>query len=90
MSRGNTATTPAGGHDDVLPDDQSFALAPEELARGRFVFGDPAQVSDRILEYREALGMNVFGLRMHWVGMPHALVMRSVGMFCDKVLPAIR
>lgn len=78
------------GQDDVLPEDQSFALAPEELAAGRFVIGDPAYVIDRILEYREALGMNVFGLRMHWVGMPHALVMKSLSLFCDKVLPAIR
>jgi len=32
----------------------------------------------------------VFGLRMHWVGMPHALVLKSLERFCDKVLPAIR
>ena len=77
------------GQDEVLPDDQSFALPPEELAAGRFVIGDPACVIERILEYREALGMNVFGLRMHWVGMPHAMVMKSLEKFCDKVLPAI-
>jgi alkanesulfonate monooxygenase SsuD/methylene tetrahydromethanopterin reductase-like flavin-dependent oxidoreductase (luciferase family) len=75
--------------DDVLPDDQSFALAPAELAAGRFVIGDPAYVIERILQYREALGMNVFGLRMHWVGMPHAMVTKSLGLFCEKVLPAI-
>lgn len=78
------------GQDDVLPEDQTFALPPDELAAGRFVIGDSDYVIDRILEYREALGMNVFGLRMHWVGMPHAMVMKSVGLFCDKVLPAIR
>lgn len=78
------------GQDDVLPEDQTFALPPEELAQGRFVLGSPEQVSERILEYREALGMTVFGLRMHWIGMPHALVMKSLERFCDKVLPAIR
>lgn len=33
--------------------------------------------------------MNVFGLRMHWVGMPHAMMMASLERFCDQVLPAI-
>ena len=78
------------GQDAVLPEDQSFALPPDELARGRFVIGDPSEVAERILEYRDALGMNVFGLRMHWVGMPHALVLKSLDRLCDKVLPAIR
>jgi alkanesulfonate monooxygenase SsuD/methylene tetrahydromethanopterin reductase-like flavin-dependent oxidoreductase (luciferase family) len=78
------------GQDEVLPEEQSFALAPEELAHGRFIIGDAAYVTERMLEYREALGMTVFGLRMHWVGMPHALNMHSLGLFCDKVLPALR
>jgi alkanesulfonate monooxygenase SsuD/methylene tetrahydromethanopterin reductase-like flavin-dependent oxidoreductase (luciferase family) len=78
------------GQDDVLPEDQTFALPPEELAADRFVIGDPAYVVDRILEYREALGMNVFGMRMHWVGMPHAMVMKSVSRLCEHVLPHIR
>ena len=62
--------------------------AGEDIA-GRFVIGDPALVIDRILQYREALGMNVFGLRMHWVGMPHAMMMASLEKFCDQVLRAI-
>jgi len=78
------------GQDDVLPVDQSFALPPQQLAQGRFIIGDAAAVTERILEYREALGMTVFGLRMHWVGMPHALNVKSLERFCDKVLPAIR
>lgn len=77
------------GQDDVLPEDQTFALPPEELAKGRFVIGSPEQVTERILEYRDALGMTVFGLRMHWIGMPHDLVMKSVERFCEKVLPAL-
>ena len=75
------------GQDDVLPEDQTFALPPEELAKGRFVIGNPEQVTERILEYREALGMTVFGLRMHWIGMPHNLAMKSIERFCEKVLP---
>lgn len=78
------------GQDDVLPEGQTFALPPAELAAGRFVIGDPAYVIDRIFEYREALGMTIFGLRMHWVGMPHAMAMKSIDLFCEKVLPAIR
>jgi len=77
------------GQDEVLPAEQSFAKPPQELAQGRFIIGDAASVTERILEYREALGMTVFGLRMHWVGMPHALNVRSLHRFCDKVLPAI-
>jgi hypothetical protein len=50
----------------------------------------PACITERILEYREALGMTVFGLRMHWVGMPHALNLKSLGLFCETVLPALQ
>jgi alkanesulfonate monooxygenase SsuD/methylene tetrahydromethanopterin reductase-like flavin-dependent oxidoreductase (luciferase family) len=77
------------GQDSVLPTDQSFALPPEELARGRFVIGGPGTVAERLIEYRESLGMNVLGLRMHWVGMPHALVAGSLERFCERVLPAL-
>jgi alkanesulfonate monooxygenase SsuD/methylene tetrahydromethanopterin reductase-like flavin-dependent oxidoreductase (luciferase family) len=80
----------ANGQDAMLPADQSFAMPAQELAEGRFIIGDPATVTSRILAYREALGMSILGLRMHWPGMPQALTMKSLGLFCEKVLPAIR
>ena len=78
------------GQDEFLPDDQSFDLPPELLADGRFVIGDASEVSDRLLEYIERIGMNILSLRMHWVGMPHRLVMASLDRFCTHVLPQLK
>ena len=78
------------GQDQALPDDQTFQLPPEQLASGRFILGDAHAVTDQLLAYRDALGMNVLGLRMHWVGMPHALARRSIERFCEHVLTALR
>jgi len=77
------------GQDEVLPAGQQFSPDFEELARGRFVIGDPAYVSERMAEYREATGIRELGVRMHWIGMPHADVMRSVELYGEKVIPAL-
>ena len=45
------------GQDDVLPEGQHFSADIEELAKGRFVIGDPDTVAERLAEYRDRLGL---------------------------------
>lgn len=78
------------GQDQVLPEGQQFSSDFEELARGRFVIGDPTHVAERMARYRDATGVRELGVRMHWIGMPHADVMRSVELYGEKVIPALR
>jgi alkanesulfonate monooxygenase SsuD/methylene tetrahydromethanopterin reductase-like flavin-dependent oxidoreductase (luciferase family) len=78
------------GQDDVLPEGQEFSSDIEELARGRFVIGDPNYVIDRMSQYRDTLGIRELAVRMHWLGMPHADVLRSIELYGEHVIPALR
>lgn len=80
----------AMGQDDVLPEGQHFSSDVEELARGRFVIGDPSCVTDRLAEYRDRLGVREIGVRMHWIGMPHADMVSSIDLYGEHVIPALR
>ena len=77
------------GQDDVLPEGQHFSSDIEELAKGRFVIGDPDTVAERLAEYRDRLGLQEIGVRMHWLGMPHEDVLRSVGLYAERVMPQL-
>ncbi|MBT6272885.1 MAG: LLM class flavin-dependent oxidoreductase [Chromatiales bacterium] len=78
------------GQDDVLPEGQEFSSDIEELAKGRFVIGDPAYVIDRMSQYREALGIRELGVRMHWLGMPFDDARRSIELYAEHVIPALK
>ena len=78
------------GQDDVLPEGQQFSSDIEELARGRFVIGDPNEVAERMAAYRDATGIRELGVRMHWIGMPHIDVMRSVELYGERVIPLLK
>jgi alkanesulfonate monooxygenase SsuD/methylene tetrahydromethanopterin reductase-like flavin-dependent oxidoreductase (luciferase family) len=73
--------------DKALPAGESFDAAFEELARDRFVLGDPARVTEEIARYRERLGVTTLIFRLQWPGMEQANVLRSIRLLGDKVLP---
>src|SRR5439155_1247517 len=64
--------------DKALPPGESFAESFEELARDRFVIGDPAGVAEEIARYRERLGVTTLIFRLQWPGMDQAKVLRSI------------
>ena len=78
------------GQDEVLPEGQTFAQEIDDLAKGRFVVGSPETVTRRLLEYRDQLGVNEIGVRMHWIGMPYELMKPSVELYCREVVPAVK
>ena len=75
--------------DKALPPGESFAESFEELARDRFVIGDPAGVAEEIARYRERLGVTTLIFRLQWPGMDQAKVLRSIRLLGEKVLPKL-
>ena len=75
--------------DDALPKGETFDLPFEELARDRFIVGDPARAVDEIARYRERLGITELSFRVQWPGMPQATVLRTIRLLGEKVLPKL-
>jgi alkanesulfonate monooxygenase SsuD/methylene tetrahydromethanopterin reductase-like flavin-dependent oxidoreductase (luciferase family) len=76
--------------DKALPADDQWSAMFEELARDRFLLGEPARVRDEIARYREALGVTTLIVRVQWPGMAQADVLRSIRLLGEQVLPALR
>jgi alkanesulfonate monooxygenase SsuD/methylene tetrahydromethanopterin reductase-like flavin-dependent oxidoreductase (luciferase family) len=72
--------------DKALPAGESFDASFEDLARDRFILGDPVRVSEEIARYRERLGVTTMIFRLQWPGMDHEKVMRSIRLLGHKVL----
>lgn len=75
--------------DKALPPGESFALGFPELARDRFLIGDPGQVRDELARYRERLGVTTVIMRLQWPGMEPARVLRSIRLLGEHVLPKL-
>ena len=76
--------------DKALPDGETFDLSFEDLARDRFIVGDPARAVDEIQRYQERLGITELSFRVQWPGMPQATVLRTIKLLGEKVLPKLR
>ncbi|WP_418605767.1 LLM class flavin-dependent oxidoreductase [Georgenia sp. SUBG003] len=57
---------------------------------GALLVGGPEQVSARILDLHERLGVDRFLGQVDFGGMPRAMVEESVGRFAEEVAPAVR
>jgi len=73
--------------DKALPAGESWSASFEELARDRFVVGDPARAREEIARYRERLGVTTMIFRLQWPGMDQARVLRSIRLLGEQVLP---
>jgi alkanesulfonate monooxygenase SsuD/methylene tetrahydromethanopterin reductase-like flavin-dependent oxidoreductase (luciferase family) len=78
------------GQDRELPASETFEVPFETLVQDRFILGDPDDCIAQIRTHQEQLGITHLKFRVHWPGMPHALVMRTIRLLGDKVLPAFR
>jgi alkanesulfonate monooxygenase SsuD/methylene tetrahydromethanopterin reductase-like flavin-dependent oxidoreductase (luciferase family) len=76
--------------DKALPADDTWSAKFEELARDRFLLGEPGRVRDEIARYREALGVTTLVVRVQWPGMAQADVLRSIRLLGEQVLPTLR
>jgi alkanesulfonate monooxygenase SsuD/methylene tetrahydromethanopterin reductase-like flavin-dependent oxidoreductase (luciferase family) len=78
------------GQDRELPATETFAVPFETLVQDRFILGDPDDCIRQIRAHQEQLGVTHMKFRVHWPGMPHELVMRTIRLLGEKVLPACR
>jgi len=72
--------------DRALPDDDQWSARFDELARDRFLLGDPARVREEVERYREQLGITTLIVRVQWPGMAQAAVLRSIRLLGEQVL----
>lgn len=72
--------------DKALPAGETFDASFEELARDRFILGDPVRVAEEIARYRERLGVTTMIFRVQWPGMDQERVLRSIRLLGHKVL----
>ena len=75
--------------DRALPADDTWSARFDELARDRFLLGDPARVREDIARYRERLGITTLIVRVQWPGMAQAAVLRSIRLLGEQVLPKL-
>jgi alkanesulfonate monooxygenase SsuD/methylene tetrahydromethanopterin reductase-like flavin-dependent oxidoreductase (luciferase family) len=77
------------GQDKALPGDESFGTSFEELARDRFIIGDPEDCITELEKYRE-LGMACGSFLMMWPGMELREGLRNMELFANRVMPHLR
>jgi alkanesulfonate monooxygenase SsuD/methylene tetrahydromethanopterin reductase-like flavin-dependent oxidoreductase (luciferase family) len=75
------------GQDRALPAGETLSLGIEDLARDRFIVGDPVKVTEEIERYRDRLGATMLIVRVQWPGMDPAKVLRSIRLLGEQVLP---
>ena len=78
------------GQDKALPEGESFSVPFDQLARDRFLIGNPEEVVSEIRRYRDELGVNHLNFRLQWPGMPHANAMRQLELLGKEVIPHFR
>jgi alkanesulfonate monooxygenase SsuD/methylene tetrahydromethanopterin reductase-like flavin-dependent oxidoreductase (luciferase family) len=80
----------AWGQHKVLPGDDDMTQTFDDLARDRFIIGDPAECAAEIQRTVERTGATAMIFRLHWPGSPHEAVMRSLRLLGEKVRPLVR
>lgn len=70
--------------------DQDITQAYEDLARDRFIVGDPQTVAAEMLRYHEELGANHIIMSVQGVGMPQQQVLDTFHLMAEEVFPKVR
>lgn len=86
---GKYKTYAAWGQDKALPGEEDFTAPFEELAAGRFIVGDPDDVTADLRRFAE-IGVTHASLRFGWPGTPREVVEGALRLAAREVLPALR
>ncbi|MDA0655714.1 MAG: LLM class flavin-dependent oxidoreductase [Proteobacteria bacterium] len=79
------------GQDKVMPEeDRDITQEYEELARDRFIVGDPDEVAEEMIRYNEVLGVNHIIMSVQGVGMPQGQVLDTFNLIAAEVMPKVR
>jgi len=70
--------------------DQNITMDYEDLARDRFIVGDPDEVAAEMLRYNEVLGANHIIMSVQGVGMPQSQVLETFHLMAEEVFPKVR
>lgn len=77
------------GQDKELPSEDTWSQIFEDLARDRFIIGDP-ETCVRELKRYEALGYNYIILEFQWADMDGAMALNCLRLLGEEVLPRVR
>ncbi len=81
---------PVGSFPDGRPFPVGYVPTLEEtLMRGNLMVGSGPEVSDRIVEIVEALGVEEMAVEMGFPGMPEHIVSKQIELFAELVRPAL-
>ena len=61
-----------------------------DLARDRFIVGDPDEVAEEMLRYHRVLGVNHIIMSVQGVGMPQGQVLDTFHLMAEEVFPKVR
>ncbi len=75
------------GQHRALPQADDMAVPFDELVGDRFILGSPAECAEAIRRCGEAAAAMIF--RLHWPGMDHAVVLRSLRLLGEKARPLV-
>jgi len=79
------------GQDKEMPaGDNALDLSFDALVGDRFLIGSPAEVVEQIVALHRATGINHLIASIEWPGMPPALVLETMHLLAEQVLPAVR
>ena len=77
------------GQDEALPPGDRFNKPFEELAKDRFIFGNPEECAQELKRY-EALGFNYALLDYQWVDMNEDQAMECLHLMGSELLPLVK
>ncbi len=69
--------------------DQDITMDYAELARDRFIVGDPDEVAEEMLRYHEVLGVDHIIMSVQGVGMPQGQVLETFQLMAEEVFPKV-
>ncbi|MDP6708156.1 MAG: LLM class flavin-dependent oxidoreductase [Alphaproteobacteria bacterium] len=79
------------GQDKAMAEgDRDITMDYDELARDRFIVGDPDEVAAEMLRYNELLGVNHIIMSVQGVGMPQGQVLDTFQLMAEEVFPKVQ
>ena len=79
----------AWGQDRALPGEEDFTVPFEALAAGRFIIGNPGDVTADLQRFAD-LDITHASLRFGWPGTPRDVIEGAIRLAAQEVLPALR
>lgn len=79
------------GQDKAMAeDDRDISMAYDELARDRFIVGDPETVAEEMVRYNREIGVNHIIMSVQGIGMPQSQVLETFDLLAKEVFPKVR